>query len=442
MTWLKDHFQRLSDDLLSGLPAGEDVVLNLEAEDSLFLRFNANRVRQNTEVEQIVLSLRLQKDGRSTQISRTLSGRFERDRDLGLALLREAREEIRALPADPHLVPLKNHGTSNAEFPGQLPEAAALVESVAATAAGSDLAGIFASGAVVSANRNSRGQNHWFASESFSLDYSLYDGRKAAKGLHAGPRWSEVEWKSNLDRTREQLLVLRRPVVAVKPGRYRSYLAPAAVSEILFTLSWGALSASAWKQGQSPFRKFADGEKTFSPKLHLRENFGLGLAPAFNGFGEVAPTVVNLIEGGERRELLTSSRSAKEFGLSSNAAGDGEAPRSPEILPGRLEEKNALKELGTGLYLSNLHYLNWSDPASARLTGMTRYACCWVENGEIVGPIKDLRFDESLYDAFGPKLIDLTTHAEIDPDVMTYGARQLGGRRVPGMLIDDWTFTL
>ena len=31
---------------------------------------------------------------------------------------------------------------------------------------------------------------------------------------------------------------------------------------------------------------------------------------------------------------------------------------------GLLREQDVLKELGTGLYLSNLHYLNWSDPVS------------------------------------------------------------------------------
>jgi predicted Zn-dependent protease len=79
---------------------------------------------------------------------------------------------------------------------------------------------------------------------------------------------------------------------------------------------------------------------------------------------------------------------------------------------------------------------------SARVTGMTRYACFWVENGEIVGPIQDMRWDESLYDALGDKLLALTTHTAIDPAVDTYYHRALGGSRTPGALIDKFTFTL
>jgi predicted Zn-dependent protease len=101
-----------------------------------------------------------------------------------------------------------------------------------------------------------------------------------------------------------------------------------------------------------------------------------------------------------------------------------------------------LAELDTGLYLSNLHYLNWSDRPTARITGMTRYACFWVENGKIVAPIENLRFDETLYNCWGSNLIDLTDTAEFVPEVDTYGNRQLGGSWVPGMLIDDFTYTL
>lgn len=113
-----------------------------------------------------------------------------------------------------------------------------------------------------------------------------------------------------------------------------------------------------------------------------------------------------------------------------------------EILPGTLRREDILKELGTGLYLSNLHYLNWSDRLNARITGMTRYACFWVENGEIVAPIEDLRFDESLYDCLGANLLNITDFEEVDPMVSTYESRAFGGKKVPGMLIKDFKFTL
>jgi predicted Zn-dependent protease len=108
----------------------------------------------------------------------------------------------------------------------------------------------------------------------------------------------------------------------------------------------------------------------------------------------------------------------------------------------QLAEADILKAIGTGLYLSNVHYLNWSDPVSARVTGMTRLRLLLGGKRRIVGPINDLRWDESLYEALGSKLLALTDWADIDPACDTYYTRALGGSRVPGALIEGWTFTL
>lgn len=436
------HFDAVSDALFGALKAGEELTTNLIAEDSLFVRFNGNRVRQNTSVEQRALSIRLQADGRTVEKQRTITGREATDRAALLALLEAARAEAKALPVDPNQVPMQNNGTSEEEFPGAALPATEAVSAVAQAAEGCDLAGLYAGGPVIRANRNSRGQRHWFATDNFFLDYSLYNGPKASKGSYAGARWDQAAFANNVRRTREQLALLAKPQRVVKPGRYRTYLAPAAFHEIIRIMGWHALSAAAWKQGYSPFQKFAEGKLSLGPLFSLRENFGLGLTPRFNSLGELAPQTVNLVEGGKLRSLLVSSRTAKEFGLASNNASDGEFPRTLEVLPGTLEEKNVLRELGTGMYLSNLHYLNWSDRAEARVTGMTRYACFWVENGEIAAPIQDMRWDESLFDALGSKLIALTREAETSPTTETYFHRNLGGTRSPGALIDNFHFTL
>lgn len=439
---LRRYFQTASEALFKELEPGEELTLNLTAEEQLYIRFNGNLVRQNTNVEQINLTLSFHGNGRTVAHSTTVGGRFEQDLPLLSRLLKTCREEARVLPPDPHQVPFQNNGESLNEFRGELPPIEKLLDSITGPASGLDLAGLFAGGAIIRANRNSHGQDHWFATETFFMDYSLYDGPRAAKGVYAGSTWNHADWAANLNRTREQLELLKRPQQNVKPGRYRTYLAPGAAAELLGILSWGGFSAAAWKQGLCPFRKLAEGEAKLSPMLTLKENFTLGLCPRFNSIGEVAPESMTIIENGEFKEFLVSSKTAKEYGLKANAAESYEASRSPEILPGSLDESKILKEIGTGLYLSNLHYLNWSDRVGARVTGMTRYACFWVENGEIVGPIKDLRFDESMYEALGPKLIGLTTKAEIEPSVSTYGLRDVGGVRVPGMLIDDFTFTL
>lgn len=439
---MQGHFEKISEVLFSELKSGEDLVLNLDAEESLYIRFNGNRVRQNTDVDQAYLSLKYCFSGRTVDYQQTLTRNLEADRESFLRALNKCRCEAKILPPDPNQVVIANNGTSHAAFQGALPDRQNVIELITRPSEGMDLAGLYCGGEVISANRNSKGQNHWFSNETFFMDYSVYDGNRAVKSIYAGLQWDSSEWETNLSRPRTQLAMLGRPICKVNPGQYRTYLAPGAVSELMSMFSWGAVSAAAWKQGHSPFKKLIEGEVQLSPFFNLQENFRLGLSPRFNGLGEVAPEILSLIEDGKIKELLVSSRTAKEYGLKANAAPESESMRAPEILPGTLEEKNILRELGSGLYVSNLHYLNWSDRVSARITGMTRYACFWVEGGEIVGPIQDLRFDESLYDALGSKLMALTSLSEIDPSVSTYGARALGGRVAPGMLIDGFTFTL
>ena len=61
---------------------------------------------------------------------------------------------------------------------------------------------------------------------------------------------------------------------------------------------------------------------------------------------------------------------------------------------------------------------------------------------QIVAPIQDLRFDDSLYQFFGPNLIALTQFQEFIPNVETYDHRSIGGVLTPGALIEDFTYTL
>lgn len=444
-------FDRLADDCFAQCTAGEEVTLSLNAEEQAYLRFNASRVRQSTDVRQCELGMQFQSGGRRVDLALSLGGVYDADARALRSVLARAREEVMVLPEDPFLVPMENRGASEMSHPGRLLAAEEAVRVFTGVTEGTAFTGLFASGPMLRASRNSRGQSHWFATESFFVDYSLYTvneagENKAVTECYAGNTWSEAEFLAGFGAARERLGQLRKPSRAVKPGGYRAYLAPAAARDFAGMMGWGALSYAAWKRGLSAFAQLQEGKARLSPQLSLRENFGLGLAPQFNALGEMAPLELPLIESGELRNLLVGARSAREYGVPSNGAEDnpfiGEAPRSPEIAGGDLDEAAALARLGTGVYLGNLHYLNWSDRHSARVTGMTRYACFWVEGGEVVAPIRDLRFDVSLYRALGGDLEALTREAHVMPDTGTYFCRSLGGMKVPGMLIDDFRFTL
>ena len=442
-----DRFYRLSEACFDALGEGEQLTLNLAAEEQQFLRFNNSRVRQFTSVRQSRLNLCLQSPNRRVAYSFDLTGDLDHDTAASVSLIGRGREELGALPEDPFVTPLINHGESQQHHAGRLPEPQALLEQVSTHTKGSDFTGLYAGGPQLRASCNSEGMRHAFSTESFFLDYSLFTvnaggENKAVKALYAGHEWEARAFEKSVAESRERLNLLKQDSQPLAPGHYRVFFAPAAVESLLALFSWGALSYRAWKKGDSALKRLIEGELQLSPLFSLRENFSLGLTPGFNSLGEVAPEQLEVIAKGALGSLLISSRTAQEYGVTSNGADSGEGLRSPDMDTGELEEVDILSALNTGIYVSNLHYLNWSDLLNARITGMTRYACFWVENGEIIAPIKDLRFDESLYRVFGSELEAVTRTADITMKTDTYLQRSLGGSKVPGMLVRDFRFTL
>ena len=437
----EDAFGQLCSALLDSLKADEQLSLDLAGEQSHFMRLNRAKVRQSGTVTDAEITLRLIRQQRTATLNLPFTGRAE---DIALALdgLKALRQELPQLPEDPYIVLPQNYGSSREVYPGQLLSPAAAPDAILPLVQGVDFTGIYASGQIVRANANSAGQRHWFSTETFFLDYSMIaPSEKAVKATLAGMTWDAEQFQRQIKDSKAQLQMLDRPVKSIEPGRYRTYLAPAAVAEIIGMFSWGGISESSLRQGGSALAKLREG-KRLSERFSLKENFRRGTVPRFNSQGEVAPEEVPLFVDGKMVNTLINARTAKEYGMESNGANGGESLRAPEVAAGTLQASEILKELDTGLYLSNLHYLNWSDRVWGRITGMTRYACFWVEKGEIVAPIQDLRFDDSLYTFLGENLEAATASQSFVADVDTYESRSLGGALVPGLLIRDFTFTL
>jgi predicted Zn-dependent protease len=178
------------------------------------------------------------------------------------------------------------------------------------------------------------------------------------------------------------------------------------------------------------------------PRVGIAEAIADGVAPAFQSEGFARPDRVPLIDAGRLVGALTAPRTAREFTLTANGANGWEAPEALVMDGGTLAAKDALCALGTGLYIGNLHYLNYSDRPACRMTGMTRFATFWVEGGKIVAPVNVLRFDDTSYRILGTSLEALTTETELLLESGTYRERALASMRLPGALLSELTFTL
>ncbi|MBE9077942.1 TldD/PmbA family protein [Romeria aff. gracilis LEGE 07310] len=439
----EDVFRQLAERVIDTVQPAEQFTLTLAGEISQFTRFNQAQVRQTGTVSDGNLRLALICDRRTSTYSLPFTGQLAADWQSLHGAMLDLRAELPQLPADPYIVHPSGNAQSREVDQGSLLAGDAIAPTLLPPVADLTFNGFYAGGLVFRAYADSAGQFHWFETPSFALDYSLLDDRgQAVKGTVAGRSWDQVGYLQKITASKQQLTLLSKPVRAIPRGQYRTYFSPTAVADLMGMFSRGGVGEADLQQGSSALGLLERGEMPLSPKFSLQENFERGGVPRFNSLGEVAPVQLPIIQSGQLVNSLVSARSAKEYGKPSNGAELREGLRAPEVSPGQLALADILPKLDTGLYLSNLHYLNWSDRPRGRVTGMTRYACFWVEAGEIVAPIENLRFDDSLYRYLGETLIELTNVQEFIPKVGTYDQRSLGGIWTPGLLVEDFRYTL
>ena len=440
---MEQMFTSLCDALFLELEKDELLTLSFGGENSQFIRFNNAAVRQTGLVDDGNIELKFIANERTCTGSFTVSGNPDTDIARGKGELARMRTEANEIPKDPFLVMPSNAGSSH-----EVQNANGLafddaVDALLPAMQGVDFVGIWANGRVFRGNANSLGQKHWFETESFCLDYSLVTpSHQMVKGTFSGSDWNQPEYENYLAQSKDKLKLMKRKPVKVSTGEYRTWFEPAAVADFLSMFSWNGISEASLQQGCSGFGKMRHDDTRLSPSFSIAEDFSSGLVPRFNSNGEISPDVLPLIQDGELRNTLVSSRTAAEYGAETNYAEGEEYLRSPRMNPGNLSQDKVLSSLDKGLYLSNVHYLNWSDNPGGRITGLTRYACFWVEHGEIQAPIKTMRFDDTFYRFFGDELEAVGAKTELIPEVQTYGGRNMGGIVCPGILASSFALTL
>jgi predicted Zn-dependent protease len=438
----QQQFEDLVATLKGALTGTEQFTLAYSAEVSDFIRFNHAKVRQAGQVQQASLSFKLIDDGRHADLQLTLAGDTEVDRQRLHDALQQLRENLILLPRDPYLLPNTQDWFSSQVQSQPLPDATHVVERIDSLAAGLDLVGFYAAGPLYRGFASSWGALGWHQANSFNFDWSLFHTNgQAVKANYAGHTWDDDAFARRLQLAREQLEFLGQPLRTLAPGQYRAYLAPAALEEVMSMLCWGGFSAQDLASKSSPLQRLYNGDVQLSPLVSIDEQVIGSLSPAFSGEGYPRRDL-SLIAGGVAREQLVGSRSAAEYNLQANGAGWGESPSALSMAPGTLALEDILHKLGTGLYISNLWYLNYSDQPAARLTGMTRFATFWVEDGKIQAPVSTMRFDDSVYSLLGSALEELTAERELLLSASTYSQRQTDSNHLPGALISRLTLTL
>lgn len=422
--------------------AAEVLFAQLRAERADYVRFDRAKVRQAGTVESSQVTLHLIDGGRQARFTCTI-GVPRRVRATLAAALAALREVVAHAPADPYAHWQAHPGASEYVAPGRVVDAHEAITAIVEAVGGDDVVGLYAAGPVVRGLAGSPGHRHYHQGTPSSFDFSVHaGGDRAVKETWSSGSWDARALGEAIAAARARARLLCQPARRIEPGVYRALLSPRAVAELVRLLGWGGFSERAQRSGQSSLVLARGGRARFHPGFSIVEDAGALAVPRFQSEGFERPERVPLIVAGEPAERLVSARSAREFGLATNGADDDERPLAPCVAPGELASSTALDALGTGLAVADLWYLNYSDRGACRVTGLTRHATLWVEDGQPVGPVETMRVDDSLYRVFGDRLLGLGDVALTSPESATWHGREPGGVRAPAALVGALRLTL
>lgn len=427
MTEVEGWVARLPDQLAQLAGIDELLFAGVYAERTDYARISKSRVNQSGMVDQRDLSLTLIQGQRQTRMDITAAWPSMAELSQWVAQL---RDDLRQVPEDPWLNPSQEARQARGGDYGSSVDFNAMVAALCEAGASQDLVGIVTGGPQYYAVCSSIGHRLEFLGGGSMVDLSSFDpDNNASKALLANPTPAQLHALPR--QMHKQLQALQLPVQTLRPDAYRAWLAPEALAELWGVLSWQGFTVEMLRSGMSPLRLLYSGERQLHADVSLWEDrAGLGL-PTFTHDGHPLPGAIPLIQNGKAHDGLADSRAAKEFGVAINGSGYAAAL---SMGPGTLPDGDVLEAIGTGLYLGHLWYANVSDPASCRVTAMTRYDCFWVEGGRIVGPVAPSRIDSSLFQLLGEDLLALGQDLHRLPERHTYGQRAWGGMRLPGAL--------
>jgi predicted Zn-dependent protease len=191
----------------------------------------------------------------------------------------------------------------------------------------------------------------------------------------------------------------------VEPGDWAVVLEPVAVSALVEWLCWLAFGGRDVAEGRSAFSGRL-GEVVCDQRISILDDpLGRGmLGRPFDAEG-TPKRPLGLIEHGAVRHVAHDRTSARLAGSESTGHAlpapnpEGGYPAHPHLLPGVHSTDSLVAGLERGLLVTRFHYTNAVHPLSTTITGMTRDGTFLVEDGRIVGGVRNLRFTQSVLDA-------------------------------------------
>jgi len=182
------------------------------------------------------------------------------------------------------------------------------------------------------------------------------------------------------------------------PGQYDILFHPMIFANLLYYMSY-AFSAFEVESGMSFLinklnKKVGNSLVTIQDGAQMKNGFG---SRAFDDEG-VPTKTTNIIEKGKLKTYLHNTSTAKKFKTQTTANAGLVYPNCFNIVmkEGKSNVDEMISQMKNGIYITNTWYTRFSNYRTGDFSTIPRDAMFKVENGKIVGPIKELRLSDNM----------------------------------------------
>jgi PmbA protein len=435
--------RRILSETLASIRGGEGEALYL-GRDAALTRFANSQIHQNVIEHDATVRVRVTDDGRTGVASTNrLDGQGLRDVvERALAIRERAARNPDAAPlpegsSTAHATLGSSDATANADPALRAAQAKAVI--AAAEKADLIASGAFSTETQTMAVANTRGLERSETStqarlvtvvmdeaggsgygQAVSVDVAEIDGARV--GAEAVDKATRSAGATELD-----------------PGEYPVVLEPYAIGTILEYLSFIAFNALAVEEGRS-FMELS--REVMGPNVHIWDD-GCDTAgtPSTLDFEGVAKRRVDLVSAGIATGIVHDTTTARRAGTESTGhalpAPNTWGPMAWNLFmgPGDSPDDELIRQLDRGIWVTRFHYVNIIHAKKGILTGMTKDGTFLVEGGKVARPIRNLRFTQSIPEAFS-RVVAIGARTKL------VAAEYSGiNANVPAVLIDRFAFT-
>ncbi|MFT7677743.1 MAG: PmbA protein [Planctomycetota bacterium] len=234
--------------------------------------------------------------------------------------------------------------------------------------------------------------------------------------------------------------VRSRGPVAFEPCETTVVLMPPAVSSLLLFAAYQGFGAQEVSERNS-FLCDRIGQRLFPDAVRLYDDASNELCPGLPFDGEGWPRKrLALLENGALQAPVTDARWARKLGVDNTGHGPaqpsatGPAPENLVMAAGNESLEQLIAGVDDGLLVNQLHYTNMIEPRDLTLTGMTRNGTFRIQGGRLAGPVRNLRFTESLVNV-------LRNTSGVGNKLEVAGALFDGEVVCPALRVDKFRFT-